>query len=122
MDIDLTPNRGDCLSVLGIAREVAVLNAMDFQAPVPEPQMATHANEFPVRVEDAAGCPRYLGRVIRGVDIARPTPLWMKEKLRRAGLRAIDPVVDITNFVMLEVGQPWRRLYGGGALLWRPLL
>ena len=106
MDIDLTPNRGDCLSVLGVAREVAVLNTMDFQVPVPAPQKATHTDEFPVRLEDPAGCPRYLGRVIRGVDVTRPTPLWMKEKLRRAGLRAIDPVVDITNFVMLEMGQP----------------
>jgi phenylalanyl-tRNA synthetase beta chain len=106
MDIDLTPNRGDCLSVLGIAREVAVLNSLDFQPPVPEPQKATHTDEFPVRLTDPAGCPRYLGRVIRGVDTTRPTPLWMKEKLRRAGLRAIDPVVDVTNFVMLELGQP----------------
>ena len=106
MDIDLTPNRGDCLSVLGIAREVAVLNSMDFRPPVPEPQKATHADEFPVRLTDATGCPRYLGRVIRGVDTTRLTPLWMKEKLRRSGLRSIDPVVDVTNFVMLELGQP----------------
>lgn len=106
MDLDLTPNRGDCLSVLGIAREVAVLNRMDFHPPVPTPQKAAHDDEFPVHLDDPAGCPRYLGRVIRGVDTTRSTPLWMKEKLRRSGLRAIDPVVDITNFVMLELGHP----------------
>lgn len=106
MDIDLTPNRGDCLSVMGIAREVAVLNDLAFVRPEPARQEATHADELPVRLADEAGCPRYLGRVIHGVDVSRPTPFWMKEKLRRCGLRSIDPVVDVTNFVMMELGQP----------------
>jgi phenylalanyl-tRNA synthetase beta chain len=106
IDVELTPNRGDCLSVRGIARETGVLFSTDVTptdcAPVPAASNAT----FPVRVEDPAGCPRYLGRVIRGVDLAAPTPTWIHERLRRAGLRSIDPVVDVTNYVMLELGQP----------------
>ncbi len=106
IDLDLTPNRGDCLSLRGLAREVGVLN----NAPVAEltinPTTATIEDTFEVQLEDPEGCPRYLGRVIRGVDISRPSPLWLKERLRRTGLRSIDPVVDVTNLVMMELGQP----------------
>jgi phenylalanyl-tRNA synthetase beta chain len=106
IDLDLTPNRGDCLSLRGLAREVGVLN----NAPVTEqpitPTAATIADTFEVQLADPDGCPRYLGRVIRGVDITRPSPLWLQERLRRTGLRSIDPIVDVTNLVMMELGQP----------------
>ena len=106
IEVDLTPNRADCLSLRGIAREVGVLNRAPVSEPAAEPLAATVDASFPVAVEDAEGCPRYLGRVIRGIDPAAATPLWMAERLRRAGLRSIDPVVDVTNYVLLELGQP----------------
>ena len=105
-DIDLTPNRGDCLSVRGLARELAVLNRVDFCAEPCSPVDPSIDDTFPVTVTAPEACPRYLGRVIKGVDVSRPTPDWMAERLRRSGLRSIDPVVDITNYVMLELGQP----------------
>lgn len=106
IEVDLTPNRGDCLSLLGLAREVAVLNDLDFKSPEIEPVMATVNDTFPVTVSEPAACPRYLGRVIRGINPQATTPLWMVEKLRRGGIRSIDPVVDVTNYVLLELGQP----------------
>lgn len=118
IDIDLTPNRGDCLGVRGLAREVGVLNDAVVTEPLIEPVPATIDDRFPVTVADPEGCPRYLGRVLRGVDVSRPTPGWMVEKLRRSGLRSIDAVVDVTNYVLLELGQPMHafdldRLSGG---------
>jgi phenylalanyl-tRNA synthetase beta chain len=106
VELDLTPNRGDCLSVRGIAREVGVLNNLSVETREVMAVPALIEDAFPVELEDSAGCPRYLGRVIKGVDISRPSPLWLTEKLRRCGLRSIDPIVDVTNFVMLELGQP----------------
>ncbi len=106
IEVDLTPNRGDCLSVKGMAREVGVLNRLAVEGPSITPVAPAHDETFPVRVEDAEGCPRYLGRLIKGVDVTAETPLWMVERLRRGGIRAIDPVVDVTNYVMLELGQP----------------
>ena len=106
IDVDLTPNRGDCLSIAGLAREVSA----NFLAEVTEQQVDAVApsidDTFPVRVEAPAGCPRFTGRVIRNVDVSKPTPLWMVERLRRSGIRSIDPVVDVTAYVMLELGQP----------------
>ncbi|WP_442113596.1 phenylalanine--tRNA ligase subunit beta [Pseudomonas sp. NUPR-001] len=106
IEVDLTPNRGDCLSLAGLAREVGALYA----EPVTRPQVpaiaAVHDEVRPVEVLAPAACPRYLGRVIRNVDLSRPTPLWMVERLRRADVRSIDAAVDITNYVMLELGQP----------------
>lgn len=104
--VDLTPNRADCLSVLGIAREVAVLNQLPLQQPDIEPVAATSNAERTVEVMAPAACPRYLGRVIEHINPNAQTPLWMAERLRRSGLRCIDPVVDVTNYVMLELGQP----------------
>ncbi len=106
IDIELTPNRGDCLSMRGIARETGVLFQTEVSQTDCTPVAAASAATFPVRVEDPAACPRYLGRVIRGIDLDAATPTWMCERLRRAGLRSIDPVVDVTNYVMLELGQP----------------
>ena len=106
IEVDLTPNRGDCLSVKGLAREVGVLNRLAVQGPELAPVAPVHDESFPVRVEDGERCPRYLGRLIKGVDVTAETPLWMVERLRRSGIRAIDPVVDVTNYVMLELGQP----------------
>ncbi|MCZ6710196.1 MAG: phenylalanine--tRNA ligase subunit beta [Gammaproteobacteria bacterium] len=106
IDLDLTPNRGDCLSVRGLAREVGVLNNLSVETREVMAVDAVIDDTFAVELEDSIGCPRYLGRVIRGVDASRPSPLWLTEKLRRGGLRSIDPIVDVTNFVMLELGQP----------------
>jgi phenylalanyl-tRNA synthetase beta chain len=118
LDVDLTPNRGDCLSVRGLAREVGVLNDVHVCGPRIDPVPGTIDDVFPVRLSAPEDCPRYLGRVIRGVDVARPSPPWLVERLRRCGLRSIDPVVDVTNYVMLELGQPMHafdlaRLEGG---------
>ena len=106
IELDLTPNRGDCLSLRGIAREVGVLNDATVRAPECPPVAATIDDTFPVEIAAGEGCPRYLGRVVRDVDIRRAVPLWLRERLRRSGLRSIDPIVDVTNYVLLELGQP----------------
>ena len=106
LEINVTPNRGDALSVLGIAREVAALASAKL-APVPtENVTAAIKDRFEVRLSAPAACPRFAGRVLRGLRADARTPLWMCERLRRAGLRPISPVVDVTNYVMLELGQP----------------
>jgi len=106
IDLDLTPDRGDCLSINGIAREVGVI----FREPVThweiKPAEARIEEKMAVRLEAPEACPRYACRIVKGIDPAAETPLWMQERLRRSGLRPISPVVDITNFVMLELGQP----------------
>jgi len=106
IDVDLTPNRSDCLSIRGLAREVGVLNNLPVEAPAIEPVEAVHSEVPDIRVEAPEGCPRYLGRILRNVNLQADTPLWMKERLRRSGIRSIDPAVDVTNYVMLELGQP----------------
>jgi len=105
-ELDLTPNRGDCLSIRGIAREIAALNGVMVSAPKMPIVPATIEDTFPVVIAAPQACPRYLGRVVRNLDVGAQTPLWMQEKLRRCGVRSIDPVVDITNYVLLELGQP----------------
>ncbi|MBU2874621.1 phenylalanine--tRNA ligase subunit beta [Marinobacter salexigens] len=106
IDVDLTPNRSDCLSIKGIAREVSVLNSLVPEAPQIEPVEAVHSEVPDIRVDAPEGCPRYLGRILRNVNLQAETPLWMQEKLRRSGVRSIDAAVDVTNYVMLEQGQP----------------
>ncbi|MFI2819678.1 phenylalanine--tRNA ligase subunit beta [Vreelandella piezotolerans] len=106
IEVDLTPNRGDCLSIKGLAREVGVLNRLPVSGPSIAAVAPTIDTTFPVKVEAPGQCPRYVGRVIEGVATNAETPLWMVERLRRSGVRSIDPVVDITNYVMLELGQP----------------
>jgi phenylalanyl-tRNA synthetase beta chain len=106
IDVDLTPNRGDCFSILGIARETAVNTKKSLNWPDLEAVSAEVDTEFPIDVRAPEACPRFCGRVIQGIDPAAETPQWMKEKLRRSGLRPISPVVDVTNYVMMELGQP----------------
>lgn len=118
IEISVTPNRADCLGIIGVARDVAVLNQLPLTEPEIAPVAATIQDSFPIRVEAKDACPRYLGRVVKGINVKAATPLWMKEKLRRCGIRSIDPVVDVTNFVLLELGQPMHafdlnRLEGG---------
>jgi phenylalanyl-tRNA synthetase beta chain len=105
-DIDLTPNRGDCLYLEGIARDLAAVNGQRVEHRTVPPVAVQCDDVFEVRLQAPEACPRYVGRVIRGVNAAAPTPLWMVEKLRRCGVRSLGPVVDVTNFVMLELGQP----------------
>lgn len=118
IEISVTPNRADCLCILGVARDVAVLNALALTEPEIVPVDVVIQDTFPINVEATQACPRYLGRVVKGINIKATTPLWMSEKLRRCGIRSIDPVVDVTNYVLLELGQPMHafdlsRLDGG---------
>ncbi|EFC57271.1 MULTISPECIES: phenylalanine--tRNA ligase subunit beta [Enterobacter] len=106
IEISVTPNRADCLGIIGVARDVAVLNQTELNAPEIVPVEATISDTLPIQVEAADACPRYLGRVVKGINVKAATPLWMKEKLRRCGIRSIDAVVDVTNYVLLELGQP----------------
>ncbi len=106
IEIGLTPNRADCLGLAGIAREVGLLNDLPLTPPDFVEVPAAIEDEFPVEVLAPERCPRFVSRVIRGVDVSRPSPLWLREKLRRVGLRSIDAVVDVTNYVMMELGQP----------------
>lgn len=106
LDVDLTPNRADCLGMRGIAREVGVLNRLAVQAPAIEAVSAQHDEQRDIVLDAPAACPRYLGRVIRHINLNADTPLWMQERLRRSGIRSIDPVVDVTNYVLLELGHP----------------
>ncbi len=104
--LKVTPNRADCLSLVGLARDVAAATGSALALPaIPEtPVTGTRSRE--VHVEDPAACPRFVSRTIEGINPAAPTPAWMKERLERSGLRSISAVVDITNYVMLEQGQP----------------
>jgi len=106
IDVDLTPNRSDCLSIKGIAREVGVLNSLVVEGPEIRAVEAAHSEVPNIAVRAPEGCPSYIGRILRNVDLSVPTPLWMQEKLRRCGVRSIDAAVDVTNYVMLELGQP----------------
>ncbi|MBB1521060.1 phenylalanine--tRNA ligase subunit beta [Aquipseudomonas guryensis] len=106
IELGLTPNRGDCLSLAGLAREVGAIYAAQVSPLTIAPVVPAHDEVRPVEVLAPKACPRYLGRVIRNVDLSKPTPLWMVERLRRSDIRSIDAAVDITNYVMLELGQP----------------
>jgi phenylalanyl-tRNA synthetase beta chain len=106
IEADLTPNRSDCLNMRGMSREVGAL----FRSPVTElsvSEVSVAIDDKPsIRLEAPDGCPRYVGRLVRGVDVGARSPLWLTERLRRAGIRSLGPVVDVTNYVMLELGQP----------------
>ncbi len=104
--IKLTPNRGDCLSVVGVAREVAAITGAALRAPSFAPVPPTIDERLPVRVLAPDLCGRFSGRVIQGLNARAPTPLWMKQRLERSGQRPISALVDISNYVMLELGRP----------------
>jgi phenylalanyl-tRNA synthetase beta chain len=104
--LKLTPNRADCLSLTGIAREVSAITGAALCVPAVTPATVTHSTRRRVRVEAPEGCPRFTSRTIDGIDPTAPTPDWMKARLMRSGIRSISAVVDITNYVMLELGQP----------------
>ena len=106
IDVDLTANRGDCLGLKGLAREVGVLNSLEVTEPTISIAVPTIDDAITINIDATEACPRYLGRVIKGINPNATTPLWMVEKLRRCGTRSIDPVVDVTNYILLELGHP----------------
>lgn len=106
IDVDLTANRADCLGIAGLAREVAVLNDLTVTAPTWVNADVSITDQVAINVQAGAQCPRYLGRVIKGINQNAATPLWMVEKLRRCGFRSVDAVVDITQYVLIELGHP----------------
>ena len=106
IEVDLTPNRGDCLSVAGVARELAALTGKKLRPVKWKKARSQQCRKITVTVPARKQCPRYIGRVVESIDASAVTPMWMKERLRRCGVRSIHPVVDITNYVMLELGQP----------------
>lgn len=106
LTLKLTPNRGDCLSMFGVARDVAAITGARLRLPSAPPVLEEAGDERAVGITEKAACGEYFGRVIRGLDPAARTPEWMVRRLERSGLRAIHPLVDITNYVMLERGQP----------------
>ncbi|GMQ92169.1 MAG: phenylalanine--tRNA ligase subunit beta [Gammaproteobacteria bacterium] len=106
ISLDLTPNRGDCLSVTGIAREISALTGAKLKAQAMKKVPAKIKDKPKISLKAKKACPRYAGRIIRGINNKATTPDWLLERLRRSGLRGISPVVDVTNYVMLELGQP----------------
>ncbi len=106
LEVELTPNRGDCLSIMGLARELAVLTDARYTPLAVKPVKTTSRRKLSVTLSAKNACARYTGRIIEGIQSQAATPFWMKERLRRCGIRSIHPVVDITNYVMLEFGQP----------------
>ncbi|HDR1126112.1 TPA: phenylalanine--tRNA ligase subunit beta [Pasteurella multocida] len=106
VEISLTPNRADCLSIAGIAREIGVVNKLAANTPHFESVKATITDKVDIQLHAPEACPRYLLRVVKNVNVQAPSPMWLQEKLRRCGIRSIDPVVDVTNYILLELGQP----------------
>ena len=106
IELAITANRGDCMSMVGVARETALLLDVPLTPPVTQVQAVTGSASFSVSIAAVEACPRYAGRVIRNVNPQAPTPIWMQEKLRRAGIRSISALVDVTNYILLELGQP----------------
>ena len=106
IEVELTPNRADCLSIQGVAQDVAASCSATLTALAIEPVESTISDSIEVDLQQAEDCPRYVGRIIRGIDPTAPTPLWMVEALRRSGIRSISATVDATNYVLMELGQP----------------
>lgn len=106
LEVELTPNRGDCLSAKGLGRDLAAITNVEFTAPKISPLQPSIDDKLEVVLPADQACPRYVGRVIRGINPAATTPLWMRERLRRSGIRSLSLLVDIANYVMIEIGQP----------------
>jgi len=106
IDIDLTPNRADCFSVRGVARDLAVVNQIEFNELSIQPLKADIDTKVEIDLQAPQACGKYCGRIITGVNNQISSPIWLQEALRKSGLRSIHPVVDVTNYVMLELGQP----------------
>ena len=121
--LKLTPNLAHCLGVFGVARELSAVSGAPLVHPEVQPISATIADKLPVKIEDSDLCGRFSGRIIRGVDARAATPHWMRSRLERAGQRSISALVDISNYVMLEVGRPTHvfdlaRIHGGLTVRW----
>ncbi len=121
--IKLTPNKADCLSVLGVAREVSALTGAPLKAPTYQQVDATITDTLPVRISAPDLCGRFAGRIIRGLNARAQTPEWMKQRLERSGQRPISALVDISNYVMLELGRPTHvfdlhKIHGGLDVRW----
>jgi phenylalanyl-tRNA synthetase beta chain len=121
--IKLTPNKADCLSVLGVAREVSALTGTPLKQPVFKAVSANMTETLPVKISAPDLCGRFSGRVIRGLNAKAPTPQWMKQRLERSGQRPISALVDISNYVMLELGRPTHvfdldKIHGGLDVRW----
>ena len=106
LEVNATPNRGDCMSVFGIARDYAAARRREHLRYTATPVAARHAESFPIEIAAPSGCPLFAGRLFRGVRSGGVSPLWLRERLRRIGINSISPVVDVTNYVMAELGQP----------------
>ncbi|MCR4301972.1 MAG: phenylalanine--tRNA ligase subunit beta [Sulfuricaulis sp.] len=106
LELELTPNRGDCLSVAGLARELAAITGAKLKSPARKKVKPRHRQRLPVKLDTPRDCWHYVGRIVTGINPLAVTPMWIQEKLRRSGVRCIHPVVDVTNYVMLELGQP----------------
>ncbi len=106
LEVNATPNRGDCMSVFGIARDYAAAQQRRYLKAAVKPVPATQPSMFPVRIESKSDCPIFCSRVIRGVRPGATSPAWLRERLRRVGLASISPIVDVTNYVMIDLGQP----------------
>ncbi|MER0216437.1 MAG: phenylalanine--tRNA ligase subunit beta [Nitrosomonas sp.] len=104
--LKLTPNRADCLGVLGVAREVAAITSAEFSLLERKPSAEEINDTLAVQVMASGACPLYCGRIMRDINLNALTPLWLTQRLERSGLRSINPIVDITNYVLLETGQP----------------
>ena len=121
--IKLTPNKADCLSVLGVAREVSALTGTPLSLPEAHVVPVALTEKLPVKISAPDLCGRFVGRVIRGVNAKAPTPDWMKQRLERSGQRSISALVDISNYVMLEMGRPshvfdLEKIHGGLDVRW----
>ena len=112
LNLEITPNRGDCLSVVGLAREIAALYGVNMTRPRAKQAVVVGHHRHAVEIENPADCSAYAGRVMYGLNARARTPDWMRERLRRSGIRSIQPLVDVTNYVMMELGQPMHAFDG----------